>query len=241
MAKKKKQTFYGLYGADRRRDSRVCETWDEASEYMTAVRNCAGKTLRYKKFHVRADAEFFARYGRAPSFIAERIPGRIVVYTDGSSRAGVTAGCGVFFDVGSPFNLAEPFTIGKRSNNRAELWAIKRAIDIVESSSASFDCAADVLVIHTDSSYSINALTVWRNEWQTTNFRDGTIANRDIIEQVWATIDNCSYSVEFEWVSGHAGIIGNEHADVLAKEGADKTTTRIPSPTAATATTTTTT
>lgn len=152
----------------------------------------------------------------------------IVVYTDGSCQGqGGTeanenrrAGVGVYFGAGHVHNLAEPFTVGEPTNNRAELWAIRRALDIIASQTAAFHPKTNVR-IYTDSEYSLGALGKWRDIWKRTNFRNGKIRNRDIIEPIWTLLDEFIFPVDMRWTKGHAGGKGNDAADLLANKGAE--------------------
>lgn len=177
-----------------------------------ATRNSHGRTLLLRKFQARNDAEYFSRTGRLRPLTDSVIDGTVDVYTDGSASQG-RAGCGVFFGTNSPRNIACAFPFDNHTNNRAELYAIYLAICAVS------DMHPRRLRIHTDSRYSINALTTWRDAWTRTSFKDNTIANRELVEMVWARMDTVSFAIEFVWVRGHAGSHGNHGADALANAG----------------------
>jgi len=91
-------------------------------------------------------------------------PGRIVVFTDGSctnnGKIGAKAGIGVWFGDNHPQNLSEPLT-GTQTNQRAELMAALRAIQVVKKvyPNTPFE-------IRSDSSYLIKGLTEWMIEWK---------------------------------------------------------------------------
>ncbi|KAB8240450.1 hypothetical protein BDV35DRAFT_124093 [Aspergillus flavus] len=85
-------------------------------------------------------------------------PGMLRIYTDGSSlkngRALASAGVGVYFGPGDNRNVSEPLKGSRQTNQRAELTAILRALDIAPRH-------RDV-TIFTDSQYAIKCVTVCR-------------------------------------------------------------------------------
>ncbi len=115
-------------------------------------------------------------------------------------------------------NLAEPLTGPRQTNNRAELTAILRALELAP--------RQQEVCIHTDSEYSIKCLTVWcqnwrRNGWVGSNGR--AVENRDLIEAILTRIDerkSLGAATNFRWIRGHANDPGNTEADRLAVLGA---------------------
>jgi ribonuclease HI len=96
----------------------------------------------------------------------------------------------------------------KSTNNRMELMAVIHAIE----SNADRD-----LVIYSDSQYVINGATKWYRGWLRNNWKDGTVANRDLWERLLAALSKTN--VKFEWVRGHSGNPMNEAVDELANVG----------------------
>ncbi|KAH7117749.1 ribonuclease H-like domain-containing protein [Dendryphion nanum] len=149
--------------------------------------------------------------------------GTLVIYTDGSAlgngTAGAVGGLGVWFGPNDPRNVSEPLHGEKQSNQRAELMACKRAMDI-----APIDRTVE---IRTDSNYSIQCLTKWFVGWEKgnkwLNSAGKPVENRDIIEPTIARIrerEQAGAKTIFVHVYGHTGHDGNEAADALAKNGA---------------------
>ncbi|KAJ6188881.1 hypothetical protein N7519_003789 [Penicillium mononematosum] len=103
---------------------------------------------------------------------------------------------------------------------RAELTAILRAIDIAPRH-------RDVTII-TDSRYSIDCVTVWfinwrRNNWMTRDKKP--VENKDLVESILVKIEernDLKVKTLFEWVKGHNKDPGNEEADKLAVDGAQR-------------------
>lgn len=148
--------------------------------------------------------------------------GILKIYTDGSSRAngqlGARAGFGVFFGQGDPRNVSEPLRGEPQTNQRAELTAIQRALEVAPAEQ-------DVQII-TDSQYSINCVTKWavgwrRNGWTTAGGEP--VKNRDLVQAVLDRMEEkrkAGGKTVFKWVKGHAADAGNVAADLLAVKGA---------------------
>ncbi|KAG7879505.1 hypothetical protein KL937_003266 [Ogataea polymorpha] len=156
------------------------------------------------------------------------------VYTDGAcsfnhdpSRA--KAGYGVFFGDDDPRNTAAPLVGPVQTNNRAELSAIKQALETILEE---FEFGnGEQYQILTDSEYCVKCILVWSKTWQKNGWKNSKkqpVANRDLIEAILGLIDriNEEYSrhgfgrLTVDWVRGHANNHGNEMADALAREGA---------------------
>lgn len=147
------------------------------------------------------------------------------IYTDGSSlsngRAGANAGVGVWFGVRDTRNISEPLSGPRQTNQRAELTAILRAINVSP--------LHRHVQIFTDSQYSIKCVTVWHHAWIRNNWNTSLglpVENRDLVEQIVKKIQERAQHgshTDFEWVKGHTGAKdGNHYADQLAVEGAMK-------------------
>ncbi|EAW08019.1 RNA-DNA hybrid ribonuclease [Aspergillus clavatus NRRL 1] len=149
-------------------------------------------------------------------------PGMLRIYTDGSSlkngRDTAAAGVGVYFGPGDTRNVSEPLQGSRQTNQRAELTAILRALDIAPRH-------RDVTIV-TDSRYAIDCVTVWfikwrRNNWLTADQKP--VENKDLIESILVKIEErteLKVKTLFEWVKGHNRDPGNEAADRLAVSGA---------------------
>lgn len=144
------------------------------------------------------------------------------IYTDGSSLAngkiGSRAGLGVFFGANDPRNLSERLPGEPQTNQRAELMAMQRALEI-----APLDQAVQIF---SDSQYSINCVTQWALSWERKGWKTATgedVKNQDIIRDVLARMKErteAGGNTYFKWVKGHASDRGNIAADRLAVNGA---------------------
>ena len=171
------------------------------------------------------------------------ITGPVRIHTDGSSlgngKEGAFAGIGVFFGPGDQRYLPTPTTKfnktltndshrnvsdslpgTRQTNQRAELTAILRALEIVPRNR---DCQ-----IITDSQYAISCVTSWYINWRLNNWKTSTgkpVENKDLVESVVAKIEereSLNAQTDFEWIKGHAKNYGNVEADKLAVDGARK-------------------
>lgn len=176
----------------------------------------------------------------------------IRIYTDGSSlsngQVGAIGGVGVFFGKGDQRNISEGLVGTKQTNQRAELTAIMRALEVAPKDRK--------IIIFSDSNYAIKCATEWFQKWQQgerwVNAAGKPVENRDLIQKLIATLDERykmnkhrfpefeeddrvemedtaakpgywekgPAGVKFVWVKGHAKDEGNNAADSLATAGA---------------------
>jgi ribonuclease HI len=138
------------------------------------------------------------------------------VWTDGAcennGKPSARAGVGVYLGEGDPRNVSEPLE-GEQTNNRAELTAVIRALEIIGRDTSA--------IVYTDSQYVVNGLSSWIAGWKKKGWRKGDgkpVKNRDL----WMDLDakrTARPLVTFKWVRGHAGCKGNMAADRLAVAG----------------------
>jgi ribonuclease HI len=152
----------------------------------------------------------------------------IVVYTDGSykkTKNGILCGYGIYFPNEEIKNISKKFTKKPLTNQRAELYAIYKAIKkIIE------NIDFEKIEIYTDSEYSIKSLTEWiinwkKNNWKTSNNKE--VLNQDIIKKIDKKIQKYKNKIFFFHVKAHTNkkdyqSICNDMADQLAKQGAQK-------------------
>ena len=144
------------------------------------------------------------------------------VYTDGSSlrngTPGARAGVGVYFGPRDPRNVSEALRGSRQTNQRAELTAVLRALEITPRH-------RDV-TIYTDSQYSIKCVTDWYKNWVKNGWKNAagkSVENKDLIGNIREMMEErekLGRGTFFVWVKGHANDMGNEAADKLANEGA---------------------
>lgn len=110
------------------------------------------------------------------------------------------------------------------TNNIAELTAAIKALQFVAKNKA--NPSAEVLInevlILTDSRLVCDGITEWVHAWKDNGWiksNGGTIENVQLWQTLYAEnemLKELGVTVEFKWVKGHSGNIGNELADVFA-------------------------
>ncbi|KAK3381768.1 ribonuclease H-like domain-containing protein [Podospora didyma] len=148
---------------------------------------------------------------------AVSIDGFLIIYTDGSSlnngKRNAVAGVGVYFGEGDPRNISEPLVGNPQTNQRAELTAILRALQVVDT--------AQSIEIRTDSDYSRKCVTEWYRKWERNGWRTGgkEVKNQDLVKAIRELIEereNEGAVTKIQWVKAHAEDLGNIAADALA-------------------------
>lgn len=98
------------------------------------------------------------------------------------------------------------------TNNRMELLAVIEGLRALKKK-----CHVR---IYTDSVYVHKGMTEWLVGWQQRGWRTADkkpVKNEDL----WRTLLSLSqqHEIQWHWVKGHAGDVGNERADRLANQG----------------------
>lgn len=93
------------------------------------------------------------------------------------------------------------------TNNKMELTAAIRALQMTPIQS--------VVRIRTDSQYVVKGVHEWRAGWEAKAWKG--VKNLELWQALFIEVD--ARQVIFEWVRGHSGNPGNEHADRLAQAG----------------------
>ena len=74
------------------------------------------------------------------------------------------------------------------------------------------------VAIHTDSTYVRDGITKWVVNWKRNGWK--TAAKKPVKNiDLWQALDDAlnGHDVEWYWVKGHSGHLGNERADALAR------------------------
>lgn len=99
------------------------------------------------------------------------------------------------------------------TNNRMELMAAIMALETLKE-----PCT---VVLHTDSQYVRQGITLWMPNWLRRNWRTAggaPVKNQDLWERLHAAC--ARHRIDWRWVKGHSGNPGNERVDALASEQA---------------------
>jgi ribonuclease HI len=137
---------------------------------------------------------------------------KVEIFTDGACKGNPgPGGWGAWLKAGE--HEKEIFG-GERNttNNRMELMAVIEAL-----SALTRPC--DV-ILHTDSQYVQKGISEWIHGWKMRGWKTAAkepVKNADL----WQALDaaQARHKVEWRWVRGHAGHLGNEKADQLANRG----------------------
>ena len=101
------------------------------------------------------------------------------------------------------------------TNNIMELTAVIKALDSLKQ-----ECH---VVLTTDSNYVKDGITDWINTWKLNGWKT---ANKKPVKnkELWIQLDLLSqkHIIDWKWVKGHSGHLGNERADQLANEAIEQ-------------------
>ena len=138
----------------------------------------------------------------------------VVIYTDGACRGNPgPGGWGLILSYkgcSKEIYGAEYHT----TNNRMELMAAIKALETLTR-----PC---LVQLNSDSSYVLKGITDWMPNWKKRGWKTASkteVKNEDL----WRRLDKAiaMHKVEWKWVKGHSGDVGNDRADALANLGID--------------------
>ncbi|AMK75054.1 ribonuclease HI [Methylomonas denitrificans] len=139
----------------------------------------------------------------------------VIVYTDGACKGNPgPGGWGVRLEYkDNQKELCGGET--ETTNNRMELVAAIQALETLTK-----PCSVK---LHTDSKYVLQGITEWMVNWKKRAWK--TAANKPVKnEDLWRRLDAAiqRHNIDWIWVKGHAGDVGNERADQLANLGIER-------------------
>jgi ribonuclease HI len=138
----------------------------------------------------------------------------VIIYTDGACRG--NPGVGGWGAVLNFRGNTKELYGGERetTNNRMELMAVINALEALTK-----PCHVQ---INSDSKYVLQGITEWLESWKQ---RGWLTASKKPVknEDLWRRLDaaRTRHRIEWLWVKGHSGDVGNDRADHLANMGID--------------------
>ena len=142
------------------------------------------------------------------------LDGALVIYTDGACSGNPgPGGWGVIMYHGK---RQKEMCGGDTSttNNRMEMMAAIKALEAIKPG------FSGPIVLFTDSTYVLKGITEWIHGWKKRGWKKSDkkpVINKDLWQQLDAL--NSVRDIQWKWVKGHAGDVGNEKADELARKG----------------------
>lgn len=144
---------------------------------------------------------------------------KIIIYTDGGCRGNPgIGGWGVLLKYGDKQKTLKG-NAKNTTNNQMELTAIIQALKSLKSNTISIE-------LYTDSKYALDGINSWIKSWKKNNWK--TASKKPVKNQeLWQELDtlNQKFDINWHWVKGHSGNIGNEIVDKLANDAMDELTT----------------
>jgi ribonuclease HI len=135
------------------------------------------------------------------------------IYTDGACTGNPGPGgwgVVVYFTDGEVSELGG--YEAQTTNNRMEMQAAIAALKLLASAKQS-----EPVTLYTDSEYLIKGVTQWVRGWKKKGWK--TAQGKPVLNQdIWETLDQLNtLLVKWQYVRGHAGNVGNERCDMIAR------------------------
>ncbi|KJH71107.1 ribonuclease HI [Aliterella atlantica] len=135
------------------------------------------------------------------------------IYTDGACTGNPGPG-GWAVVVYYTDNCVHEFGGGEKqtTNNRMEMQAAIAALNFLVNAQQK-----ELVTLYTDSEYLINGATKWVKSWKKRGWK--TAQNKPVLNQdLWEALDSVnSKQIAWQHVRGHAGNVGNERCDAIAR------------------------
>lgn len=137
--------------------------------------------------------------------------GKITIYTDGacSGNPGPGGWAAILNYNGNEKEISG--SENPTTNNRMELTAAIEGLRALKTPSS--------VILYTDSRYVMDGLTKWLPRWRANGWKTSDrkpVKNEDL----WRLLDEVAsgHDIDWQWVAGHSGELGNERADALARK-----------------------
>jgi len=139
---------------------------------------------------------------------------KIEIYTDGACRGNPGPGGWAALLLAGEHEREISGAEAATTNNRMELTAVIRALEALKRPIEG--------AIYTDSQYVRQGVLEWLPNWKARGWKTADkkpVKNQDL----WQTLDAlvAGHKLEWHWVKGHSGNVGNERVDALANRAID--------------------
>ena len=146
----------------------------------------------------------------------------VVIYTDGACKGNPgPGGWGAWLKSGA----TEKELFGGElatTNNRMELTAVIEGLAALKR-----PCK---VILYLDSQYVRMGITEWIRGWKAKGWLTSTkqpVKNVELWKQLDKLVSEGGHQIEWRWVKGHSGDVGNERADMLANKGVERALGRL--------------
>ena len=146
----------------------------------------------------------------------------VQMYTDGACKGNPgPGGWGVWLKAGASEKELFGGELGT-TNNRMELTAVIEGLAALKR-----PCK---VALYLDSQYVRQGITEWIRGWKAKGWRTSTgspVKNVELWQRLDGLVQSGGHQIEWHWVRGHSGDVGNERADMLANKGVQKVLGRL--------------
>lgn len=153
---------------------------------------------------------------------SEAVQTPVVIYTDGACKGNPgPGGWGALLTMGGVEKELFGGELGT-TNNRMEMMAVIEALSALKR-----PCQ---VTLYIDSQYVLKGVTEWLRGWKAKGWRTAAkapVKNVDLWQKMDALLASCGHTIEWKWVRGHTGDVGNERADALANKGVERALGRL--------------
>lgn len=136
---------------------------------------------------------------------------KVVIYTDGACLGNPGPGGWAALIQYNTNEKELKGAVKETTNNRMELTAAIKALQAL-----SEPCE---IILYTDSVYVQKGVSEWLQNWKKRNWKTANkrpVKNKDLWQEMDQVIVH--HDITWQWVKGHAGNIGNERVDTLARQ-----------------------
>ena len=139
---------------------------------------------------------------------------KVEIYTDGACRGNPGPGGWAALLLAGEHEREISGAEAATTNNRMELTAVIRALEALKRPVEG--------AIYTDSQYVRQGVLEWMPNWKARGWKTADkkpVKNQDLWQALDALV--ARHKLEWHWVKGHSGNVGNERVDALANRAID--------------------